>query len=114
MKNTAGAALLAAAAVVAATAWSAANGEVSRKPTAAPPSIAGPTIKAQPVTGGVPLQVQCWQKGVRIVDQAGLSGLSLNAVTRQRSVSFKRVDNEQPSVFILPFDDSLCLIQPER
>ena len=60
------------------------------------------------------LRAQCWQQGVKIIDQADLQGLSLNAATRERTVSFKRQSEQQPSVFILPFADGICLVQPAR
>lgn len=105
-------ALAAVALLVAGAPWLA-QGEVTKKPAQeTPPAEA--QIEPRPVHAGVPIRVQCWQDGVKIIDQAGLSGLSINAVTRQRSVSFKRSGDGQPTVFVLPFDESLCLIQPER
>jgi hypothetical protein len=62
----------------------------------------------------VALRAQCWQEGVKIIDQDGLQGLSLKALTEQQSVSFKRRAEAGPSVFILPFADGLCLVQPAR
>jgi hypothetical protein len=59
------------------------------------------------------LKTQCWQHGIKIIDQAGLEGLSLNAQNKQNSVSFKRQAETQPTVFILPFPDGLCLVQPQ-
>jgi hypothetical protein len=65
-------------------------------------------------TPDVELRAQCWQHGVKIIDQADLEGLSLNAATRERSVTFKRRAEQQPTVFIMPFADGLCLVQPAR
>ena len=62
---------------------------------------------------GLALRTQCWQHGVKIIDQDGLLDLYLNAQTKQDSVSFKRRAEDQPSVFILPFPDGLCLVQPQ-
>lgn len=70
-------------------------------------------VAPRPVHDGV-LRAECWQQGVKIIDQEGLQGLSLNAATRDVSVSFKRTNEDQPSVFLLPFADGLCLIQPVR
>lgn len=58
------------------------------------------------------LRAQCWQEGVKIIDQTDLEGLSLNAASRESSVSFKRRGDDGASVFLLPFADGLCLIQP--
>lgn len=91
-----------------------------------PPSIRGPNAGGA-ATSGFPaeipkgttetvhdgrLRVQCWQEGEEIIDQANLRGLSLSSATRQESVSFKRVGDDQPSVFILAVADGMCLIQP--
>lgn len=65
----------------------------------------------RPVHEG-PLRARCWQEGIKIIDQTDLVGLSLNAATRRDTVSFKRRGDDQPSVFLLPFADGLCLIQP--
>lgn len=113
MRNLAGAGLLVAIGAITANVLPAANGEVTPKPVAPPPPIQA-EIPARPVHADMRLRVQCWQKGIKIIDQTDLSGLSLNAVTRQRSVSFKREGDPQPSVFVLPFEDSLCMIQPDR
>jgi hypothetical protein len=62
----------------------------------------------------VTLRAQCWQEGVKIIDQDGLQGVSLRALTEQQSVSFKRRAEGHPSVFLLPFADALCLVQPAQ
>ena len=46
--------------------------------------------------------------------RGGLSGLAVKAITRKGAVAFKPVDSEQPDIFLLPFDDSLCLDRPRR
>ena len=61
-----------------------------------------------------PLRAQCWQKGVKVVDEDDLRGLSITAATRRDTVTFKRGDDEGASVFLLPLGESLCLLQPER
>lgn len=91
-----------------------------------PPNIGGQRTDAS-ATAGFPaeapigttetvhdgrLRVQCWQEGEEIIDQTNLRGLSLSAATRQESVTFKRVGDDQPSVFILAVADGMCLIQP--
>jgi len=60
-----------------------------------------------------PLRAECWQEGVKIIDQADLRGLALPAATRESTVSFKGPEAEQASVFLLPLADALCLIRPE-
>ena len=62
---------------------------------------------------GLALQTRCWQHGIKIIDQEGLDGLSLNAWNRQDWISFRRQAETRPSVFILPFPDGLCLVRPQ-
>jgi len=87
------------------------RGEVAK--TGAPQ--ARPNLEAHAITppADLALRTQCWQHGVKIIDQDGLLELYLNADTKQNSVSFKRLAEDQPSVFILPFPDGLCLVQPQ-
>ena len=61
----------------------------------------------------VALRTQCWQDGVKIIDQVGLHALSLNDFNKENAVSFKRQVQNPPSVFIVPFPDGLCLVQPQ-
>ncbi|MGH6913370.1 MAG: hypothetical protein ACREH3_06650 [Geminicoccales bacterium] len=86
-------------------------GEVTRTEGGAPP--AATTEPPRPVHGPEPLRVECWQEGVRILEERGLSGLSIAAATRESSVSFKRQGDGNASVFLLPVADGVCLIQPE-
>jgi hypothetical protein len=106
--------LLAACALTLVLPISLARSEVSRtgepEPPASPERIAPVPVPVHDTE----LRAQCWQQGVKIIDQADLQGLSLNAATRERTVSFKRQAEQQPSVFILPFADGLCLVQPTR
>jgi hypothetical protein len=60
-----------------------------------------------------PVQLECWQNGLRIIRQQGLSGVSVKSVTRKDAIAFKPADSEQPEIFLLSFDDSLCLVSPE-
>jgi hypothetical protein len=62
---------------------------------------------------GLALRTQCWQHGVKIIDQDGLLDLYLNTQTKEDSVSFRRRAEDQPTVFLLPFPDGLCLVQPQ-
>ena len=76
------------------------------------PRPSSETLKLAP-PAGVALRTQCWQHGVKIIDQDGLLDLALNTQNQQNSVAFKRQPEGQPSVFILPFADGLCLVQPQ-
>jgi hypothetical protein len=103
--------LLAGAALLALVPVSLAVGEVTRTEGGAPPAMT--TEPPRPMHGPGPLRVECWQEGTRIIDQRGLSGLSIAAATRESSVSFKGREGGQASVFLLPLADGLCLIRPE-
>lgn len=81
------------------------------KPTARPPEASRPA-PLRPMNEA-PLRAQCWQRGVKIIDESGLAGLSINSATRQNTVTFKRDKQTQASVFLLPLADALCLLQPE-
>jgi len=60
-----------------------------------------------------PVQLECWQDGLRIIRQKGLSGVSIKSVTRKDAIAFKPADGKQPEIFLLSFDGSLCLVSPE-
>lgn len=77
------------------------------KPAARPSEASRPVSEA-------PLRAQCWQRGLKIIDETGLAGLSINTATRQNTVTFKRGERKQASVFLLPLADAVCLLQPER
>ena len=78
-----------------------------------PAPRAEPTIPPRPVHQRL-LHLQCWQEGVKIIDQTELQGLALSAATRTSTTSFKLQGENQPSIFLLPFNDGMCLIQPMR
>jgi hypothetical protein len=92
--------------------WSVTMGEVTRSAAPKPASLE-PRVDPVPVTNNLVLRTQCWQEGIKIIDQGGLRGIDLNTLTRQQSVTFKREGDQQASVFLLPFRDGLCLVQPE-
>jgi hypothetical protein len=74
---------------------------------AMPPKEAGIAIHDDPV------QLECWQDGERILRQKGLSGVSVKSVARKDAIAFKPADSDQPEIFLLSFEGSLCLVSPE-
>jgi hypothetical protein len=60
-----------------------------------------------------PLRLQCWQEGIKVVDQTGLEGLSLSAANQPTTASFKRRHDGAPDVFLMSFEHGLCLVEPE-
>ena len=87
------------------------RGEINRT-NEPPPREAQAEVTLVPVDER--LRAQCWQEGVKIIDQTDLRGLALNEAVKQQGVSFRGADGEQPRVLILPFADGMCLIQQER
>jgi hypothetical protein len=87
------------------------RGEVTRtsEPT---PRQAPDEITLVPANDSA-LRAQCWQEGVKIIDQTGLAGLALSETIKQQTVTFRGASGEQPRTLILPFPDGMCLIQPE-
>ncbi len=73
-----------------------------------------PPAPKSPVIHDEPVALECWQEGRRIIQRDGLKGLAVKAVTRKGAVAFKQQDGNGPDIFLLPFDDGLCLIAPEE
>ncbi len=61
-----------------------------------------------------PVRAECWQEGKKVIDEAELAGFTFNTLIDEQSVSFRRQGEVNPSVFILAFRESLCLVQAVR
>jgi hypothetical protein len=88
------------------------RGEVSR--TGEPASAPAPEQRALVPPAEQELRTQCWQHGVKIIDQVGLRGLALTELVKQQAVTFSGESGERPRTLILPFADAMCLIEPVR
>ncbi len=55
--------------------------------------------------------LQCWQSGVRIIDEEDLGGLSVGTLMQQGSVSFGAATSQSPTVVLLSLDEATCLIR---
>jgi hypothetical protein len=86
------------------------RGEVSRSSEPAEPSAELAVVPASELA----LRTQCWQDGIKIIDQTGLQGLALNESLKQASLTFHGASRQQPWTYILPLADALCLIQPDH
>ena len=86
------------------------HGEVTRSGAPEPRPAPAETTLVPP--GEAVLRAQCWQHGVRIIDQDGLQGLALSETVKQQAVTFRGESGKQPRTFIVPFADGMCLIQP--
>jgi hypothetical protein len=87
------------------------RGEVSRSSEPAAESSA--ELAVVPASE-LALRTQCWQDGIKIIDQTGLQGLALNESLKQASLTFHGASRQQPWTYILPLADALCLIQPDH
>lgn len=56
-------------------------------------------------------RLQCWQDGVKVIDQDGLFEISPNAVSYHQAISFKSTPGGAKTTFLLTTPDSLCLIK---
>lgn len=108
--NTKRVALLAGLALLATV--SLVRSEVSRTGEPAPGAVNEQRALVPP--GQQELRTQCWQDGVKIIDQVGLQGLALTEFVKQQAVTFSGEGGERPKTLILPFADAMCLIQPAR
>ena len=87
------------------------QGEISTLPgttiitgtAAKPPSLA--------VVSSDNLQLQCWQQGIKIIDETDVGGISVRSLLDQDTVSFGGGSIAQPTVTVLSLDDSTCLIR---
>jgi hypothetical protein len=103
--------LVAACAIALVAASSLGRSEIAK--TGEPEPRPAPEARKVAPPAELELHAQCWQDGIKVIDQVGLNGLSLNAQNKENSISFKRRAETQPTVFILPFPDGLCLVQPQ-
>lgn len=58
-----------------------------------------------------PLSVQCWQEGAKIIDESRLYGFSVNTLLDRSALTFKTSKRGEPTMFIVSFKNSLCLIR---
>ncbi len=82
--------------------------------------VQGPKSAGPALTGGVPgrsvsLHVQCWQNGVKIIDEVDLDGVRLRNLIEGGGVGLQGPDWKYGAVNIIPVNDaSTCLIKPMR
>jgi hypothetical protein len=59
----------------------------------------------------MPIRVECWQEGRKIIDEKQMYSFSVNSLLEQVSVSFRREARGNPDVFIVSLKHATCLIQ---
>ena len=76
---------------------------------------AGAAITAKASARNTLLRVQCWQNGIKIINEDNLRGIRLRNLIERDSVGFKGQDGNNGEVYIIPVnDDSTCLIKSMR
>lgn len=60
------------------------------------------------------LQMQCWQKGSKILEETDLEGVDLGTVLRSNSMSLRRRGQDGTSVVVVPFNDTVCTVSQTR
>ena len=84
----------------------------SQKATKAAPVADKKALTAEPMTGKASLRVQCWQYGVKIIDEKNVFGIRLQNLINRDSVGFKGHDSKNGDIYVIPVDgDSTCLIK---
>ena len=66
------------------------------------------------VAPGMRLRVQCFQKGVKIVDEEQLEAVNINPVSRNNSLTFRRRGQEGVAVSVLALDETTCVLVAPR
>jgi hypothetical protein len=69
--------------------------------------------KPQKVIPRSPMHLQCWQYGVKIMDERGLYDMRTNLAIEQGTLSFTRNNDNQPSVFVSVTGTATCLVKGE-
>ena len=59
---------------------------------------------------GDALRLQCWQNGVRIIDEVGLAGVSVKSLLKSDTLLLGGA-GEQARVIVLSLEESTCLVQ---
>lgn len=81
--------------------------------TAAAVEAKGP--KSEPIRISASLWVQCWQYGVKIIDEKDVSGIRLQNLIERDSLGFRGRNSSNGDIYVIPVNgDSTCLIKPAR
>lgn len=86
-----------------------------QKPTSATPLPEGQPPATDPAKQSASLWVQCWQYGVKIIDEKNVYGIRLQNLIERDSLGFKGRDAKNGDIYVIPVNgDSTCLIKPLR
>lgn len=63
----------------------------------------------------VAMWVQCWQHGIKIIDEKDIYGIRLQNLIERETVGFKGRSADNGEVYVIPVNDnSTCLVKPLR
>lgn len=106
-------------AIVLGVATSQGHGEIAVAGDQTPAKVAPPTdmtvIANEPVIGEASMRVQCWQYGVKIIDEKDVFSIRLRNLIDRDSLGFKGRNSNNGDLYVIPVNgDSTCLIKPMR
>jgi hypothetical protein len=85
------------------------------KPAAATVAVEAKGPKSEPIQLSASLWVQCWQYGVKIIDEKDVSGIRLQNLIERDSLGFRGRNSVNGDIYVVPVNgDSTCLIKPAR
>lgn len=82
-------------------------------PTTAEISKVGPQ-QSEVVAPGARLRVQCFQQGVKIMDEDQLEAINVSPSSRSNSLTFKRRGQEGVAVMVFSLDETACVVAAPR
>ncbi len=84
-------------------------------PPIAAPIARAPAPATESPTQAQALWVQCWQDGVKIIDEKNIFGIRLRNLIEQETIGFSGRDSNNGNVYIIPVNDvSTCLVKSLR
>jgi hypothetical protein len=79
------------------------------------PPVGAKSGGAAPLTPGGAVRLQCWQHGIRIIDEASLRDAAVNFFDSSNSLRFRRNGGADQMVMLVnPSPETTCLLQEER
>lgn len=71
-----------------------------------------PLTLVEELTRDTPFQVQCWQNGVKIIDEKAFFGIRLRSLIDRETLGLRGRDSKSGDVYIIPVNEnSTCLIK---
>lgn len=85
------------------------------KVTKAAPAADTKAQTGEPMSGGASMRIQCWQYGVKIIDEKDVFGVRVQNLIDRDSLGFKGRNSKNGDIYVIPVNgDSTCLIKPMR